>query len=206
MANVENILKSSLALMSLDEIAKKLCYSSNEIVFLHKCLVKQDLSSYLNDSNISIDNLQPFSFPDLVWSAICNRHSSLYTYPAGDFIERALKRTVAVLLFSDDQDTYTQSNTSAQDLNVQHKLYTISKSKKPDYLLKLFLTYFFFELCIAKLRSKIRKNVDLGYSYHFSNGYLIPLSEQMCLRNDLLEKCGQLADKFLPDLKSSLKQ
>lgn len=206
MANVENILRSSLALMSLDEIAKKLCYASNEIVFLHKCLVKQDLSSYLNDPNISIDNLQPFSFPDLVWSAICNRHSSLYTYPAGDFIERALKRTVAVLLFSDDQDTYTQSSTSAQDLDVQHKLYTISKSKKPDYLLKLFLTYFFFELCIAKLRSRIRKNVDLGYSYHFSNGYLIPLDDQMCLRNDLLEKCGQLADKFLPHLRSSLKQ
>lgn len=206
MANVENILKSSLALISLNEIAKKLCYSSKEIVFLHKCLVKQDLISYLNDSNISIDNLQPISFPDLVWSVICNRHPFLYTYPAGDFIERALKRTVAVLLFSDDQDTYTQSSTSGQDLDVQHKLYTISKSKKPDYFLKLFLTYFFFELCIGKLRSKIRKNVDLGYSYHFSNGYLIPLSDQMCLRSDLLEKCGQVADKFLPYLKSSLKQ
>ena len=203
---VEYLLQSALRFTPLNEIARKLCYSTNEIVSFHRSLAKNDLPAYFKDLNIHMKDLRAFSFPDLLWSTVGYKHPSLYTYPLGDAIERSLKWTIAVLLFSDNRSIRNSNVTSNKDINVQQKLYVTSKSLTIDYLLKLFLTRLFFELCIAKLRSKTGKKVDLGYTYHFSNGCLVPLSDQMNLRSNLLDQCAQLAERFLPYLLNSLKQ
>ena len=203
---VDYLIQSSLSSTPLHEIASKLCCLTNEFVSLRKYLLKKDLPSYFDDADIPFSkDFRVYYFPDLFWNAVWYKNPCLYTYPLGDSIERSLKRTMAFLLLPKKRRNSAISEPD-NNTNAQQRLYSISRSLTIDYLLKHFLTYLFFEICLTNLRSKTNSKTDLGYAYHFSNGYLVSLTEQAELRNELIKQCEQLGERLLPYFLKSLKE
>lgn len=133
---VDYLIRSSLSSTPLYEVARKLCYLTNEFASLRKYLLKKDLPSYFEDSDVPfLKDFRVHYFPDVFWNAVWYRNPSLYTYPLGDWIERSLKRTMAFLLLPRKRrDSFTRGPDNST--NAERRLYSVSKSLTMPYLLK----------------------------------------------------------------------
>ena len=123
---VDYLIQSSLSSTPLHEIARKLCCLTNEFVSLRKYLLKKDLPSYFDDSDVTfLKDFRVHYFPDLFWNAVWYKNPSLYAYPLGDSIERSLKRTIAFILLPRKRRN-SATGEPDNNSNAKQRLYSIS--------------------------------------------------------------------------------
>ncbi|MEM4721591.1 MAG: hypothetical protein QXT73_05995 [Candidatus Methanomethylicaceae archaeon] len=138
------------------------------------------------------------TLPDAVWKAICYDQPKLAMYPLGAVAERALKKTIHMLLLQVSgaeggfettlglqigQDTEEHFQASLKDINSRE-------------LLKLLVAQYAFELCIDQLRRLSKDSAhDFGFLYHFlKRGEFAPLSIERDMRAQLLGQCKEIAE------------
>lgn len=186
--------------MPIREVASRIYVVCREIETFCSFLFNSDLPSYFSDHIITFSkDITKYSFPDYFWRSICERHPTLKTYPLGDSIERAFKRTIAILLNNDDI-----GDDISDDIN--NVLLTIFKSNPAllDYLLFNFITQLLFELCIVDVRSQKIRKFDFGYAYHFSDGKVVTIEDQENVRNGLISQCEDITNTILPYLQTAV--
>lgn len=138
------------------------------------------------------------TLPDAVWKAIYYDQPQLAMYPLGAVAERALKKTIYMLLLQvsgaeggfettpglqKDQDTEEHFQGSLKDVNSRE-------------LLKLFVAQYAFELCIDQLRRPSKDPAhDFSFLYHFlKGGEFAPLAVERDMRAQLLGQCKEIAE------------
>ncbi|KKL16534.1 hypothetical protein LCGC14_2494610, partial [marine sediment metagenome] len=128
----------------------------------------------------------------------------LVFYPLGAITERALKKTIIRLSFF-------ASGKNSLDIDEKELLRNLRISIKKlgiEGILILFLTEYFFEMCIDQNRRSWKDlKFDLGFWYNFSkDGYFVSLSSQRKLRQTLSKQCEEKAGIFLPFLRKCIKE
>lgn len=183
------------ALSSLDDyvLSKSLCGTGFAIVeFCNK--IKKHSFNFLKSFEFKSEKINCWALPDAVWSGICLKHSELNFYPLGVIAERAAKKTIVKLIFIKRKSSM---NISEQEL--LKNLRSSIKSLQTKGILELFLTEYFFEMCIDQSRRSWKNlKFDSGYWYNFSKkGDFISLSVEKELRTTLENQCKEKAEKFV---------
>lgn len=172
---------------------------------MQKRLSENGLNSYLGKDITPPKHLYSVSVPSLLCSSLFQKYWTLYEYPLGEHIERAINRTIATLMYSETCQIPISLCSSDEPSNVQERIQEVMRVTKSRDLLRLFVTYFLFDICISNIRSRTTSgHQDYGYSYQFDEGRLVDISEQFSLRNVILTHCNRLSHKFLPYLMESL--
>ncbi len=197
----------STATRSIDNqvITESLCETTFAIVEFCNKIKKHSLRTSLESYGlVCSDRLNGWVLPDAVWSRICLKYPKLNLYPLGAIAERATKKTIVRLSFF---------GSGKNSLNIGEKellrnLRISIKSLQIKGVLKLFLTEYFFEICIDQNRRTWKDlKFDLGFWYNFSkDGYFISLSNERKLRQTLANQCEEKAGIFLPFLRKCIKE
>ena len=201
------ILQDTLKRIPVENIARTIYLSARQLARMHKCVAERDLASYLKLLGMQTPlHLHSLSVPALICNSLRSECWPLYQYPLGEYLERAIHRTIATLIYSGTCRISVLHCLSEQPDDFQQKFQEVMRATKVRPFLKLFVAYFLFEICISNLRSRTTTGIDLGYSYEFADGHLVDISSQLSLRNDVLQKCARMSSKLFPYLQQSLKQ
>jgi len=204
---IDVLLQDTLKRIPAENIARTMYLSARQLARMHKCLAERGLASYLKPLGVPTSSqLHSLSVPALIGNSLRSECWSLYEYPLGEYLERAILRTIATLMYSGNCRISVLHGLSEQPHDFQQKLQEVMRATKFRHFLKLFITYFLFEIGISNLRSRTSTGIDLGYSYEFADGRLVDINSQLSLRNAVLQQCDQLSSKLLPYLLQSLKQ
>jgi 7-cyano-7-deazaguanine synthase in queuosine biosynthesis len=146
--------------------------------------------------------------PDAVWLYIYRRHPRVYDYPLGEITERAVKKTINVIISRGSAYLYEDVDPSAHpgDNKIREKLVGLMNPDSKDKILQIFLTHYFFEICIDQLRRPFKNDKkDWCYRYHFSKkGEAVSWAAEKKLRRELLYQCAGKAAIFLEYLQRAL--
>jgi hypothetical protein len=174
---------------------------------MRECLSENDLTSYLGKAIAPPKHLHSLSIPALLCSSLLHNCWTLYEYPLGEYVERAINRTIATLIHSGTGRIQFSRDSLEEPSDVQRHLQDIMRATKTTELLRLFISLFLFEICISNIRSRTTTGLeDYGYSYQFADGRMVSMSDQLSLQNTLITHCDRLSYKFLPYLNESLNQ
>jgi len=196
----------TLKTTSVENIAQTLYMSAKSLSSMQECLSENDLASYLGKAIEPPKHLHSLSVPALLCSSLLRKRWTLYEYPLGEYVERAINRTIATLIYSGTCRIQISRDSLEEPSDVQRHLQDVMRATKTSDLLRLFIGLFLFEICISNIRSRTTGHEDYGYSYQFADGRMVNMSDQLSLRNALLAHCDRLSHKFLPYLKESLNQ
>lgn len=206
---LKGLTKSALRSLSSEDTVRALHTSASEITHFCDNLQKRTLRRCLKGYGLSVPTtLDGWRSPDIIWRAICYKFPQLSTYPLGEVIERALKKTVSILMLNPDVSVSVPKDLSLTEKQVQQQLRLSIGKLGSEKILELFLSQWFFELSIRNLRGERAKpQFDFGFWYHFSqDGYLVPFNSEIRLREELLNRCSEKAGEFLPYLLESLQE
>jgi len=185
------------ALNSLDDyvLSKSLCGTAFAIVEFCNKIKKSSFNYYLKNFDCGSEKINGWALPDAVWSRICLKYPELNFYPLGVIAERAAKKTIIKLSFP----TKGKSNMNIGEQELLKNLRNSIKSLQTKGILELFLTEYFFEMCIDQSRRSWKElEFDLEFRYNFSEkGHFIPLSVEKELRTTLENQCKEKAKKFV---------
>lgn len=199
------------ALRALDArvTTQSLYGTTSEVVRFCEKVKRRPLRSCLESYGLPCpDNLDGWTLPDGVWSAICRQRPQLNGYPLGEIAERAVKKTVAELTLKSDAHGPAQASPNVNKGQILGNLRRSIKALGTEGLVKLFLSQYFFELCIDYLRrSRDDSRLDYGFWYHFSrDGYFVSLAAEREVRDTLAKQCEEKAELFLPFLAECLEE
>src|SRR4030042_6502479 len=90
----------TLKTISVENIAQTLYMSAKSLASMRECLSKNDLASYLGKAIEPPKHLHSLSVPALLCSSLLRKCWTLYEYPLGEYVERAINRTIATLIYS----------------------------------------------------------------------------------------------------------
>jgi len=201
----------SKALSSLDNkvIAESLCGTASEFVEFCNKVKKHSLHTSLKSHGfVCSEHLNGWVLPDAVWMGICLKQPQLNYYPLGGIAERAVKKTIVILSLKNVAHQAIEANPNLDEHKIQNNLRRSIKVLGIEGVLKLFLSQYFFELCIDQFRrSWDNLQFDTGFWYNFSKeGYFAPLKTEREMRQNLLNQCEEKAELFLPFLMRCLKK
>ncbi len=204
MANADSlILKAS---DSLDDyvLSKSLCGTAFAIVEFCNKIKKSFFNSYLKNFDCGSEKINGWTLPDAIWTEICLKYPELNFYPLGAIAERATKKTIVRLSFFASR----KNSLNIGEKELLRNLRISIKKLGTEGISKLFLTEYFFEMCIDQNRRSWKDlKLDLGFWYNFSkDGYFVSLSNERKLRQTIANQCEEKAEIFLPFLKKCIKE
>lgn len=181
------------------------------ISLLDECFedIKGSLDSKTNSKKIKcldlkLQSIDRLAWPDAVWQVYCERHPTGYEYPLGEIIERTLKKTINEVTIQVSLYPYDKEDPAGKhkDNFIRRKLAMFMSPPYKEKMKLIFVTYFFFEVCIDTLRRPLRGDKkDWAYRYLFSrSGKVVSWDEEKRLRRTLTYQCIRLARRFLPYL------
>lgn len=150
--------------------------------------------------DIDIDKIESLALPDAVWLAICGSRPRVYDYPLGEITQRAVKKTVLELIGR------VNPLDGKIDEHLREKLAALMNPDCKEKILHIFITHYFFEICIDQLRKPFKGNKnDWCYRYHFSeyDQAVLPEDENK-LRETLLRQCDEKASLFFEYLQKAI--
>ncbi len=201
----------STAIRSLDNqvVAKSLCGTASIIIEFCNKIKKHSLRTSLKSYGfVCSDRLNSWALPDAVWTAFCLKHPRLNYYPLGRITERAVKKIIVILSLKNATHKAVEANPGLNEHKIQNNLRRSIKILGIRGVLKLFLSQYFFELCIDQFRRSWRDlQFDSGYWYNFSkDGYFVSLSNERKLRQTLANQCKVKTGIFLPFLMECIEE
>jgi 7-cyano-7-deazaguanine synthase in queuosine biosynthesis len=210
---VTSLMNGAKSILKDVPVTETLCEAA---FFLEACY--DNLKGRLDDSaekeslefmDIDFKAADLLSLPDAVWRAICLRRPQVYNYPLGEITERAVKKAVNSISYRDAPYPYDDVDPSAvaKDNKIREKLKDFMNSTCKEKMLQIFITHYFFEICIDQLRrpSNGNKN-DWCYRYHFSRkGKAVSWESEKRSRRTLTYQCARKAELFLEYLKNAVK-
>lgn len=201
----------STAIRSLDNqvITKSLCEATSAIIEFCNKIKKHSLRTSLESYGFACSNrLNGWTLPDAVWTAFCLKYPRLNYYPLGRITERAVEKTIITLALQLVVRGIVKTNPDIDERKILKNLRHSVKNLQIKEILKLFLSQYFFELCIDQLRRSWQDlQSDSGYWYNFSkDGFFLSLSAERKLRETLMNQCKKKAEKFLPFLMECIEE
>jgi 7-cyano-7-deazaguanine synthase in queuosine biosynthesis len=202
-------LKDVLLTETLCEASKALetCFG-NIIGSLKESAPASEKEKECTDTDMDFSGIDALARPDAVWLYIYRRHPRVYDYPLGEITERAVKKTVNVIISRGSTYLYDDVDTSAHpgDNKIRDKLVGLMNPNSKDKILQIFLTHYFFEICIDQLRRPFKNDKkDWCYRYHFSRkGEAVSWAAEKKLRQELIYQCAGKAAIFLEYLQRAL--
>jgi len=195
MESVDSLISKALGSLDAYVLSESLCGTAFAIVEFCNKIKKYSFNSSLKSFGFESEKINGWALPDAVWSRICLKYPELSFYPLGVIAERAAKKTIIKLSFP----TKEKSNINIGEQELLKNLESSIKSLQTKGILELFLTEYFFEMCIDQNRRSWKElKFDSGYWYNFSKkGHFASLSVEKELRTILENQCKEKAEKFV---------
>jgi 7-cyano-7-deazaguanine synthase in queuosine biosynthesis len=159
--------------------------------------------------DIDFEKTDPLALPDALWLAIYRGKPRVYNYPLGEITERAVKKTVNVIIAGGSSYPFDRVEPSADqgDNKIRKKLMELMNPNCKEKVLQIFITHYFFEICIDQLRRPYNNDKsDWCYRYHFSRkGEAVSWAAEKKLRRELTYQCAEKAALYLEYLQRAMK-
>jgi len=206
---INALMSRALSSLNVQVVEESLCGTASAIVGFCNNVKRGSLRVSLESYGlVRSSRLNGWALPDAVWITICLKQPRLNCYPLGAIAERAVKKTIVILSLKNATHKAIEANPNLNEHKIQNNLRRYIKVLGIEGVLKLFLSQYFFELCIDQFRrSWDNLQFDTGFWYNFSKeGYFAPLKTEREMRQNLLNRCEEKAELFLPFLMRCLKE
>lgn len=208
--NIVKLISGAVASLNDRAITESLCGTGRALVQFCGQVYKHPLPAVLKrEGLVHLGKLDHWSLPDAVWAAMCRRNPRLSCYPLGEIAERAVKKVVITLTLQGAASGKRRAGPNLGESEIQKNLRRSLKKKQGQrQLLRIFLSHYFFELCIDNLRRPAKDpNSDLSFKYHFrKDDHVVSLATERRRRQRLADRCEASAKNFLRFLLQGIKK
>jgi len=202
----KTLIQNASGLLKDRDLTYSLYFSSQKLINYCQKIQKYLRGDLKKEENEMLRGVNPLDFPDMVWTQILEEDPNLGQYPLGEITERAIKKTIIIIIqrasISENQITHKKLP------DWQRKLWLIMNPDCEAKILEIFLTHYFFEICIDQIRRPEKEaNIGWAYEYNFSKqGWAKSIKEEEVTREKLAIECDGISKKFLKYLHDSLKE